>query len=290
MDAKTLVPLAVQGSMMLIVLAVGLQARWKDLTYALDRPGLIARGVLAVNVVVPVLAIALCLAFPIDRLTAAGLIIMAVSPLAPFVPGKMLKSGADSAYTVGLYVALILTSVILVPLTTAIITALLGHDVSVPIAAIGKLIVISILLPLAAGILIGTLAPGLAKSGAKIATVVAYLILLPIALIAIYKAGPRMLALLGDGTLAVIAITVLGAFVAGHMLGGPEPEHRLALAQAAATRHPGIAGLIVHRHFQDPQIMLAVILFLLAGMVLSAIYAAWLKKHSARAAEHPLSA
>src|SRR5881394_3288596 len=109
-EFKSLIPPIVQASMMLVIFAIGLQARWGDLLCVLRRPGLLERSILAVNVVVPAVAVGLCLLFPVDRLTASGLIILAVSPLAPFVPGKMLKTGAGREFVVGTYVALVLAS------------------------------------------------------------------------------------------------------------------------------------------------------------------------------------
>jgi BASS family bile acid:Na+ symporter len=81
--------------------------------------------------------------------------------------------------------------------------------------------------------------------------------------------------LVGDGTVVVINLTVLAGIAAGHWLGGPNPSHRAALAQAAATRHPGIAALIAHRNFDNPQVVLAIMLFLLVSVVLSALYGRW---------------
>ena len=45
-------------------------------------------------------------------------------------------------------------------------------------------------------------------------------------------------------------------------------------------RHPGMAGLIAGMHFSDSKVMLAVLLFLFAGILLSAIYAGWLARYS----------
>lgn len=278
MDIKALLPLVVQGSLVLLVLAIGLQSRWADLLYVIERPRLLLKGFVAVNIVVPAAAAALCLMLPLAPAIVAGIVIMAVSPLAPFAPGKMLKTGADRSYVIGLYVALILLSVLIVPATMAILAAIGPKQVSLPIAAIASFVATSVLLPLVIGIAAGTLWPAISQRAAHVTTIVAYLLLLPLVVLVLLKAGGQIFGLIGDGALAAIVLTVVAGLAAGHVLGGPQPEHRMALAQAAATRHPGIAGLIVHRNFDNPQIMMAVLLFLLTSIVVSTIYTAWANK------------
>src|ERR1044072_2077287 len=99
------IQIVAQVSLMLLVLAVALQSSWSDLAYVWRRPTLLLRGFVAINLVVPLCAVILCLIFPVQQMTKAGLVIMAASPLAPFVLGKMMKTGADRAYVVGTYSA-----------------------------------------------------------------------------------------------------------------------------------------------------------------------------------------
>lgn len=274
------IQLVVQGSLFLIVFSVGLQSSWSDLAYAWRRPALLLRGFVAVNVIVPISAVLLCLALPVDKMTKAGLVIMAVSPLAPFVLGKMMKTGADRAFVVGAYAALMAMSVIVVPATFALLGILVGRDASLPIATIARFVLISVAAPLIAGVAIGTWSQELGRRAASIANIIAYIGLLPIVLLILYRSGGAAFSLAGDGTLTVIILTVAAGIAAGHFLGGPEPERRMALAQAAATRHPGIAAMVAHRHFDDRRVMLAVVLFLLTSVVVSAIYAKWMTRRA----------
>ena len=280
MDVKSLIPLLVQGSMMVVILGIGLQSRWSDLAFAVRNPRALVGGLVAVNLVVPAVAVILCMLLPVAPMTKVGLVIMAVSPLAPFAPGKMLKTGSDTSYVTGLYATLILASVVIVPLTAALLGNWFDRDVSVPVGVLAKMVLVTILAPLLLGMLISGLWEG-ARSWAKPLTIASYLILLPVILLVLYMQGGAILGLIGDGTLAVIVLTVAAGLAAGHLLGGPEPAHRMALAQAAATRHPGIAALIAHQHFDDPQVMLAIILFLLASVVVAGVYSAWARKRLA---------
>lgn len=277
MDVKALISIAVQGSLVLVVFSIGLQAKWSDLPYVFGKPKLLARGIFVVNVLVPVTAVLMCLVLPIAMPTKGGIILMALSPMCPLALGKMFKS-AQEKFAVGMYVGLLLAAVLIVPASAALLSMLFGHDVSVPVKAINRLVLSSVLLPLILGITVASLWSGLSTGVPTILTRVAYLVLLPIVLLFLYRSGGAILSLIGDGTLIAIVVTLATGLLGGHLLGGPEPEHRIALAEAAATRHPGIAALIVHRHFDNPRVMLAVVLFLLTSVLASAVYVRWAKK------------
>ncbi len=282
MDVQTLLPLAVQASLVLVVVVVGLQARFEDLFYVLKRPTLLVRGLLSVNVIFPIVAILVLLMLPIHPIVKLGLALMSISPMAPFLPGKLLKAGVDHAYVVGLYAALMLFAVFVVPLTASILSALFPGDISLPVMPIATLVFQSVLLPLVAGLAIASLWPAFAARAAPIVNGIAYAILGVVVLLVLWKQGMHILGLLGDGTLAAIAAMIAIGLAAGHFLGGPKPTYRIALAQATVTRHPGIAMLIAKMHFDEPRIMLAVLLYLLSSVIFTGLYMKWI--HSRRPA------
>lgn len=282
MDAKELVPLLAQTALFLIVASFGLRAHARDVVAAMRNTGLVLRGIVAVNIVVPIAAIAACSLLPIDPAVRQGIVIMAVSPLAPLIPGKMLKGGLDASAAVGLYVALIVSAVIFVPATVALLSALYPADASVSVAAVGKLVAVSVLLPITVGVAIGTWAPDLARRLAPIAYVVGFIAIAILLLLILAKQGGAVFSLVGDGSLLAIVVTVAAGLAAGHWLGRPDPANSNALAVAAAIRHPGIAALIAHANFTDARVMLAIVLFLLTSVIVSAVYQRLVKRWSGR--------
>lgn len=284
MDIKALIPIVIQTSLFLLIAAVGMRSKWSDLTYVLRKPRNLVRALIAVNIVVPAAAIILCSLFPLEFPTKAGLIVMAISPLAPFATGKMLKSSPDRSYDVGLYAALILAAVVIVPLTIAILNPWYEKQATISVVAIAWFVLKSVFIPLCAGIAVATIWPHFAERAAPIANLLAYLLLLPVAVLLLIKFGGAVMGLIGDGALVVITGTILVALSTGHWLGGRDPGHRSALSQAAATRHPGIAALIVHGDPNaKPEVMLAIVLFLLLSIVLTALYAVWARRQVPRA-------
>jgi len=272
---KELVALAIQISLLLIVLSIGLQARWSDLAYAFKYPRRLLRAFIAVNVVVPLVAYVLCRLLPMQLMTEFGLVLMAVSPLAPFAAGKMLKAGADRPFVDGVYLTLLIAAVVVVPATIAILSAISYHTAHISVLDVGLFVAKSVLLPMLVGLTVSGIWPATAGKLAPIARITGYVLLIPIALLILIKMGSGLAGLIGDGGLIVITVTVLAGIAAGHWLGGRVPSHRVALSQAAATRHPGIAGLIAHKNFADPQVLLAIVLFLLVSIVISTAYSKW---------------
>lgn len=279
MDAKELVPIVAQGALCLIIASIGLQARHRDVLAAMRNTDLVLKGLLAVNVIVPIAALVITSILPIHPLVRIGIVIMAVSPMAPLVQMKMWKGGLDTSAAIGLYVALILSAIIFVPATVALLSALYPTQASISVAAVAKMVAITTLLPVAVGLAISNWAPDFARRAAPIVMILGFIAVLLLAVLILYKKGGAMIGLLGDGTLLAIMVTVAVGIAAGSLLGRPNPANSTALAMAAGTRHPGIAALIVHANFNEPRVMLTVLLFLLTGIIMTIAYLLWQKKH-----------
>src|SRR5580698_6497718 len=129
---QVLLPLLIQGSLSALVLAVGLDATLDDILYLVRRPTLLIRAFVAISIIVPVVAVLVVRAMPISLTSKVGVILMALAPVPPFVPGKDLKLGGHKAYVYGLYVTFALLAVIIVPATVAVLNHLYGASADVP--------------------------------------------------------------------------------------------------------------------------------------------------------------
>lgn len=289
MDAQQLVAIVAQCALGLIVASIGMQAQAREVLAAMRNTKLVLKGLLAVNVVVPIVALTITWILPINPAVRIGIVVMAVSPMAPLVQMKMRKGGLDTSHTIGLYVALILSAILFVPATVALFSAVYPGEVSISVAAVAKMVSITTLLPLGAGLAIGNWAPDFARRVAPIVMVLGFVAVLLLAGLILYEQGGAMLRLIGDGTLLAIVITVAVGLLAGYRLGRPNPANSDALAMAAGTRHPGIAALIVNANFTDPRVMLSVLLFLLTGIIMTVAYLVWQTRRQ-RDDEHGVSA
>lgn len=281
---KQYIPLIIQIALFLLVSSVALRARWRDVLAAANDPKMLGKAVIAVNVVVPLVAVILCALLPLEPAIATGIVIMAVSPLAPLVPGKLLKAGMHASAVIGLYVVLILAAIVLVPATLALLSALFPADATVSPLAIAELIATRVLVPAVAGLVVAEIAPDFAERLAGPFSIAGSLALALILVLILYAQGGQIVSLVGDGAIVAIVLTTVAGLVAGHLLGGPDQVGKTSLALAATTRHPGIALMIANANFTDKRVGLAVMLYLLASVVVGSLYQAWLKRSNAHSA------
>lgn len=278
---KELIPILLTLSLAGLVVTVGLNSARGDLVYVLQRPLLLLKAFIAVDVIPPLVAILLVMALPLEPVVKAGIVLMAISPVPPLVPGQQLGIGARKEYAYGVYVAMALLTIIVVPVVFAIASEIFGRGDRVSFATIGATVLEGVLTPLAVGLLVRQLWPDLAAKLApwiyKLSMLLVLLAFVPI----IASVWPAMMNLVGNGTLLAMNILILIALAAGHLLGGPDPTDRATLAIASSVRHPGIAMMLANANFADKRVTAAILLFLLVGLVIGTIYKAWIRRSAA---------
>lgn len=284
MDLATLIPIAIRTSIFLLVFALGLGANFNEALYLLRRPVQLVKSLVAMNLIMPALAVALVAAFDLHYALKVALIALALSPVPPILPKKQLKAGGSAHYTVGLLFSAALLTIVSIPLSVEVIGRMFDKPVHVTPARVAMIVSVTVIAPLAAGILVRHFAPRFAERIARpvslFATVALAAGVLPIA----YAAWPAAVALVGNGTLAVIAVFVVAGLAAGHVLGGPDPDDRVVLALATATRHPGVAMAVAHAVTPGEKLVLgAVLWYLIVGLIVSAIYLAWRRRQAGAA-------
>ncbi len=279
MTAQTLILLAVKASIVLSVFAIGLASRVEDTLFLLRQPRLLLRSALAINVVMPLVAAAMAWTFDLPKAVEVALVALAVSPVPPLLPKKQIKAHGEPSYAIGLLVGAALVAVLFVPIAVE----LLG--LAVPVAALhGSLDdrqtrVRDRARAASGGHRVRRLAPGVAARFARPVGLIANIVLMLCALAILATVWPAIVALLGTGALwAVVAFVAIGLAV-GHVLGGPDPNHRTVLALATASRHPGVALAISSANFPgDKAVLPALLLYLLAATVLAIPYVMWRKR------------
>ena len=277
----------VSASLIALILAVGLDATADDVLYVLRRPKLLFVGVLSVNVIMPVAAGLVIALYPLTPIVKTGIVLMALSAVPPILPGEELKAGATKAYAYGLYTALALLTVIIVPAWVAVVGWIYDVQASVPLATVAGKVGWQVLLPLTIGLALRRLAPKLAAGAAPWVSKFSMTLLFVGEIPVFINSWPMMMALIGDGTvLVMVAISAIG-LLAGHLLGGRDLGERGALALASATRHPGIATMIASANAADEQVSAVILLFLLAGMLTAEPYKRLLKRRMRLAPTSP---
>ena len=278
MDPALLIRIAILISVTLVVVALGLRCARGDAAYLLRRPGLLVRSLVAMNVIMPLIALWLVSSFDFKTPVKIALVALAVSPLPPVLPGKRLNL-TSQGYIYGIVVAAAVSSVVLVPASAALLGAYY-HTQHVSVVKVFLVVAVTVLAPLYIGLFIRrirpTQAPGLAAVLSKVGTALLIVACIPV----LVMEWPTIRSLFGDGTVvAAIVLSSLGLLI-GHLFGGPDPQHRTVLALATASRHPGVALVAgVSASAQAPRLVTAaVLLAFIVSMIVTTPYAVWRKR------------
>lgn len=272
MTIAQFIPLAIQTSMALIMFCVALNANPRDVTVLLRNPGLLARSLLAMNVIMPLFAVAIALLFELNPVIEIALIATALSPVPPILPNKQIKAGGTYSYIIGVLAVTALFSIVFVPAAAEILGRVFDRPVHVSAGAVAGIVAISMLAPLIAGVVFNSAAPRLSKRITRPLPVFAIVLLVVAFVPVLFMEWRTIVSLIGDFTLVVIAVFVLAGLAVGHLLGGPGPDDRTVLALATATRHPAVALAIVHDLPDRRAALAAILLVLIFGAIVSAPY------------------
>jgi BASS family bile acid:Na+ symporter len=278
---KNIVQIAIfllQISIFFVVFSLGLQTTLADATCLLRKPGLLIRSLLAMNVVMPLVAVVMAATFHVNLAVRIALVLVAVSPVPPLLPQQS-KFG-DSTYIKGLLACMSVLSIIVVPATIEVLGKVFARDIHISPLAVAKVMLATVLLPLAVGMLVRRVAPRMAERASTPLSGIALLVLLVAAGVLLVVALPGIIALIGNGSVLAIAVFVAIGLAVGQWLGGPDHGESTALALATASRHPGLALAIAAANFpnQRQTAVAAVLLYLIVKMLVLIPYNLW-RKH-----------
>jgi BASS family bile acid:Na+ symporter len=284
MTAGELIGLGLNVSMALMVIAIAMRAGVANTRIAFSSPGLLARSLVAMYLVMPAIAILVALTFDISHSVKLAFLLLALSPVPPILPGKQMKVGGSASFALGLLVVAAVAAIVVVPAGLAIAAAIMGRDIEIPYRAAIPVVATSVLLPVGVGLVIGRLAPAWAEKAATPLSIIAVVLLLATFLPLLFATRHALLGQIGNYTLLAIVLFTIAGIAVGHWLGGPDGDDRSALALATATRHPGVALAVLHAAMPgDKAPAVVVLLYLLVASLVAAPYVAWRKRrHAAR--------
>jgi len=284
MNAESILRIAIVISVVLIVIALGLRSTLADATYVLDRPRLLVRSLVAMNVIMPLIALLLVNSFALKTPVEVALVALAISPLPPFLPAKHLGL-TSHGYIYGIVVAAAVCSVVLVPFTVWLLS-LYYHSQHIAIVKVLLVVAVTVLVPLAIGLFIHRTWPARADHLAALLHKVGMGLVVLACVPVIVMEFPTLRSLVGDGTLVAAAVLSGIGLLVGHLMAGNDPEKQTVLALATASRHPGVALVAgISASAQAPQLVTdAVLLAFLVSMLVSAPYTAWRRRVHARTA------
>ena len=262
------------------VFSRGLGTRIVDLGYFYKRPVLMIKSFLAIDVLVPLVAIAIIILINPVKPTAIGLILLSASPAAPLVLRAVSKAKGKREYAVSLQVLMASLAIVTTPATIYLLSDATGLNLGVDPALVAESIGLSVLVPLLSGIAARWLFPAIAIKIIKPLrdlSVVALLALFALVLLSTY----RLLFALDLRSYLAMALLVIGSLASGHVLAWKHPEERKTLAIESATRNSGLALLIAADFAPLEKALPVLVPYVVTSALICFIYARLLKKGKA---------
>jgi len=278
MNPATILKLVLLLGVVLLVVAIGIRARLEEPLLLLRRPALALRAMVAMYVVLPAFVLVLVWLVPLQEGVGAVLLGFAVSPVLPPWAKKGAAVGGQSDYVIGLQVLSSVVALLVVPLMIWIVYRTFGVATNLDPLAVELVLLVTFAAPLALGMGLARLYPGAARLADR-ADRVGGVVLLLGAVVLLIVNGRAILGVIGQGTLIVTVAVILFGLLVGHLLGGPDPGNRGALAEATVLRHPAIALLLASGAFPEREatVIGAVLMYLVASLLLSVPYERWRK-------------
>jgi BASS family bile acid:Na+ symporter len=262
-----------------VMFAIGVAMDVRDLRWALSQPALVARSLLSVMVIVPVVAILIARWLDISREAEIGIALMAISPGAPVALRRSLDAGGHHSFAAVLQLLMASAAIVTMPLSVAILNVVHGTHGEVAVAIVAKQVLVAQLVPLCLGLAIHRVWPAFA---ARIESTVRRLAAVMLASFAVVVLAAIWRLVFAAGfmlTLGVVVMTALALGI-GRLLGGPARETRTAVAISSALRNPGLALLVATGNGAPPEVSATIFAYLIWSGVTVTAYLAFRRRRS----------
>jgi bile acid:Na+ symporter, BASS family len=280
MSLDQVISILVSVTLIEMSFATGLGVRLADVVGAAKDGQQLLGAALANYVAVPAAAVTLILLLDADPFVAAGILILAVCPGAPYgTPLTTLARGA-TATSIGLMVLLAGSSVVLAPLLLSVLLPLTTGGADLQVSPLGMLaaIVVTQLLPLCCGLVVSHRRPALAARWLSPTIAISKILnAATLALILTFQ-FPQLLDVVRPGGIMGMLILLGVSLGAGWIAGGPESNDRKAMALTTAIRNVGLGLVITAGAFAGTPAATAVLVYGLVQLLGSFLLALWWRR------------
>ena len=249
-----LINILVTVALIEMMVLIGLRVKFADIVNTSRNCPLLARAAVANYLLVPGLAVVLLLLFGVNAMVAAGFLVLAVCPGAPYGPPFAGIARADVPEAVGLMVILAASSAILSPLLLQVLLPwATGGEASEidPSGIIGALLITQ-LLPLMVGLVTRHWRPQFAErllGPFELASKILNLSAVGLILVTQFHMLSEIRARGFVGMLMLLA----GSLIIGWLAGAPGRDNRKTMALTTSLRNVGLGLVIVTGNFAGTQ-------------------------------------
>ena len=257
-----------------MMVAIGLSVKLGEILGVARNLRLVTRAALANYILVPAAVLGLLFLFRPDPLVAAGFLIVAVCPGAPYGPPFTAIAKGNVSAAVGLMVILAGSSAVLAPALLYLFLHIMGggRTLSVDAGSILITLLATQLLPLCVGLFIRQLRPNLAeklqKPFTQISKVLNVLVLGFILIVQFHVLS----AVRPRGYAGMIALLIL-SLASGWLLGESGSANRKAMALVTSVRNVSVSLVIATGSFPGTPAVTAVLVYGIFQTLASAVIA-----------------
>src|ERR671912_624078 len=264
MDLKqTAISLTMMTFVLSSMIGMGLGLRLNEIVDPLRSWRLVAQGLLANFVVMPLAAIGIAKVMRLDESMFIGLLLLGAAGGAPFLPKLAQIARGNLAFAVGLMVLLMVITVGYLP----VVMPMLLPGVSVNPAQIARSLVLLMLLPLSGALVVNANWPDAAAkvkpaldrtSNVSLMALIALLTLLNLR---------SVMEVFGTGGIFAGAAFLAVGYAVGWALGGPGSDTRAVLGLGTAQRNIAAALVVANQSFDDPNVVVMVLVVAIVGLL-----------------------
>lgn len=259
---ETLAMLSVLVFVISSMLSMGLSLTTKQIVEPLKDTKLVVLALVTNFVIVPIIAYALARVLSLDESLSIGLILISMAAGAPFLPKLVEVAKGNTPFSVGLMVLLMVVTIVYLPLVLPLVVT----GVEVNPLDIARSLIIMMLIPLAIGLFIKARYEDAAE---KIhptfasASNIAILVLIVLGVVLNFES---MIALIGSKGLLAAALFIVGALIAGYLLGGKDRSIKSVMALGTGQRNISAALVVAAQNF-DSEVITFVLVFAVIGFI-----------------------
>jgi bile acid:Na+ symporter, BASS family len=261
---RQIIPVVMLVFVVSSMLAVGVSLTVGQIIAPLRNGRLVGLALLANFVLMPLGAVAIARVLRLDEPLGIALLLLGAAAGAPFLPKLATLAKSSLPFAVGLMVLLMVLTVAYMPL----VLPLLLEGVSVDAMKIARSLVLLMLLPLGSGLLLkarlGAVADRIRIPLNKTSSL-SLMVLIVLLLITNIR---NVIDLFGTrGILASILFLISGALI-GWLLGGPAFETKGVLSLGTAQRNIAAALVVGGQNFDDPNVLVMVVVVAVVGLLI----------------------
>lgn len=265
------------SSVFLLVVSIGLQARFGSVfrvfSDAQDRQKILG-ALAAMFLAVPLVAY-LAVRLGVPGPTAGAVILaLSIAPIAPILPRKQLKFGGDTDWVTAFQVTGTLLSLVLAPLYLGLFSSAFSPEMGSAMPAMMKLLGLTVFVPLLIGMGLRQVLPELASRLVRPLGLAGTIILAGVSLLILVGMWPALVAAASTPALPASLVVAISGVILGHLFVRGEVSDKVPSAEAAVSRHPGVALTLAGAALGEtqPELLVNLLLFAVVATVVLAAY------------------